>query len=334
MCHWRRRLRLAPGVGLLFAVFLAVPMAPAAAEAPARLTGHGGPVHSVFVSPDGEIVLTASFDYSIIRWAFDGTEARVAHRFLDHGGAVNYVVATPDGRLAVSASDDGTVGVFDLAENRLLKRLEGHRGKVVDVAVSPDGKIAASAGWDRTARLWDLEALAPIVVIDEHRGNVNSVDFSPDGSRLYTTGYDGTIRSWSVADGSPEATVYRYGGPLNVIRRLPDGKRALFGGIGDAGSGYVAVVDLQKGEIVNILQPFLRPLLTAAVWPRHGLAAAAGSDGTIRVWDLKTWELKHEYEYPYGPVRSLAISADGSRIYYTSPDPYVVGWQISPRQTF
>jgi cytochrome c len=331
MGHTRRRLRVARA---LLVLCFAVPVAAAAAETPMRLSGHGGPVHSVFVSEDGKTVLTASFDYSIIRWDIDGETARVAHRFLDHDGAVNDVAATPDGRLAVSASDDGTVGVFDLAGNRLLKRLTGHTAKVVEVAISPDGKIAASAGWDRTARLWDLEKLVPLAVLDGYRGNVNSVDFSPDGARLYTAAHDGTIRSWRVAEGSLQSTVYRYGGPLNMIRLLPGGKRALFGGIGDAGSGFIGVVDLQTGQLAKILQPFTRPLLTASVWPRHGLAAAAGSDGTIRVWDLDTWELKHEYEYPYGPVRSLAISGDGSKLYYASQENFVVGWQISPREAF
>ena len=340
MSNLRRRFRIAAGsiAPMLFGLGLAAiclgPPAVRAAEAPARLVGHGGPVHSVFISPDGKFWLSAGFDYSIIRWQIDGETARVGHRFLDHDGAVNDIAATPDGKLAVSASDDFTVGVFDLAANRLVKRLEGHTAKVVDVAISADGGIAASAGWDRTARLWDLEKLAPLAVLDGHRGNVNSVAFSPDGARLYTTGYDGTIRSWRVADGSLVGTVYRYGGPLNVIRVLPGGQRALFGGIGNAGSGFIGVVDLETGELAKLLQPFSRPVLTASIWPRHGLAAAAGSDGVIRVWDLDTWELKYEYEYPYAPIRSLAISADGSVVYYATRIDSIIGWQISPRAAF
>ena len=301
---------------------------------PLRLEGHGGPIKSVYISPAGDLVLSASFDYSIIRWAIEGEKAEIAHRFLDHEGAVNDVAATADGKLAVSASDDGMVGVWDLQQNRLLKRLSGHTAKVVDIALSDDGRLAASAGWDRTARIWDLEKMAPLAVLEGHHGNVNSVSFSPDGATLYTASYDGTVRSWRTADGSLLRTVYRYGAPLNVVRVLPDGKRAIFGGIGEGGSGYIAVVDLATGELAKILQPFSRPVLTASVWPEHRLAAAAGSDGVIRVWDLDTWELKFEHENPYGPVWSLAISADGSMIYYSSLDDFVIGWQISPREAF
>jgi cytochrome c len=343
MSDQRHRFRIAAGAAAraLFVLFLLClaaawlgPLAVRAAEAPTRLVGHGGPIKSVYINPDGDLWLSAGFDYSIIRWEIDGETARLGHRFLDHDGGVNDIAATPDGKLAVSASDDGTVGVFDLATNRLVKRLTGHMAKVVDVAVSADGKIAASAGWDRTARLWDLEKLAPLAVLDGHRGNVNSVSFSPDGTRLYTAGYDGTIRSWHAADGTPQGTVYRYGGPLNVIRLVPGGKHALFGGIGNAGSGFIGVVDLATGELAKILQPFSRPVLAANVWPKHHLAAAAGSDGIVRVWDLDTWELKYEHENPYGPVWSLAISGDGKKIYYSGLDDFVVGWQIKPLEAF
>lgn len=336
----RHRYRIATGAAAraLFVLCLAATwlgsLAARAADTPERLVGHGGPIKSISISSDGDLWLSASFDYSIIRWEIDGETARIGHRFLDHNGGVNDVTATPDGKLAVSASDDGTVGVYDLATNRLLKRLEGHTAKVVDVAVSADGKVAASAGWDRTARLWDLQALKPIAILDGHYGNVNSVTFSPDGSRLYTAGYDGTVRSWRVSDGTLEGTVYRYNGPLNVIRVLPGGKRAIFGGIGDKGSGFIAVLDLKSGELAKLLQPFSRPVLTADVWPKHHLAAAAGSDGIIRVWDLDTWELKYEHENPYGPIWSLAISGDGKKIYYAGLDDFVIGWQIEPLEPF
>lgn len=331
------RFRIAAG-GTALALGLAAlclgPAAAGAAEAPPRLVGHGGPIKSVYISPDGGIVLSASFDYSIIRWVIDGKAARIGHRFLDHDGAVNDIAATPDGRLAVSASDDGTVGVFDLVANRLVKRLEGHTAKVVDIDISADGRMAASAGWDRTARLWDLRKPAPLAVLEGHRGNVNSVAFSPDGATLYTASYDGTIRAWRTADGAQLTTVYRYGGPLNVIRLLPGGTRALFGGIGEGGSGFIGVVDLKTGELAKVLQPFSRPVLTAGVWPQRHLAAAAGSDGIIRVWDLDTWELKYEHENPYGPVWSLAVSGDGAMVYYAGLDDFVIGWQISPREAF
>ena len=334
------RYRIAAGAAVraLFVLCLAAiwlgPLAVRAADAPDRLVGHGGPIKSVSISPDGDLWLSAGFDYSIIRWEIDGETARIGHRFLDHDGGVNDVAATPDGKLAVSASDDGTVGVFDLAANRLLKRLTGHTAKVVDVAVSADGKVAASAGWDRTARLWDLEKLKPIAVLEGHRGNVNSVAFSADGSRLYTAGYDGGVRSWRVADGTLEGVVYRYGGPLNVICVLPGGKRALVGGIGDGGSGFIGVIDLRTGELAKVLQPFSRPVLAAGVWARHRIVAAAGSDGIVRVWDPDTWELKYEHENPYGPVWSLAISGDGTKIYYSGLDDFIIGWQIEPLEAF
>lgn len=297
---------------------------------PAKLEGHGGPIKSVWFNADGTIALSAGFDYSIIRWSIDGERGVVAHRFLDHEAAVNDIVIAPNGTRAISVSDDGTVGVWDLTGNRLLARLTGHAGKVVGVAVSSNGKLAASAGWDHTARVWNIETLQPVAVLKGHRGNVNSVAFSADGKTLYTASYDGTVRSWDIARASELRTLYRHGWGLNVIRMLPDGGHLLFGGL----DGKVGTLDVATGEVAKILQPFDGPVLAGAVWPRHNLVAAGGAKGIIRLWALDTFELKEEYENPNGPVWSLAISGDGTTVYYSGLDDFVTGWQISPRRPF
>jgi cytochrome c len=313
---------------LIFATaFMA--MSSAQAASPIRFEGHGGPIRSIFISEDGRTAMTASFDYSLISWTIDSDGPRQRFRFTEHDAAVNDVAIVPAGDKAVSASDDGTVAVWDLEQNRLLRRFEGHGAKVLGIAISYDGRLAASAGWDNTARIWNLETLEPGPVLEGHRGNVNAVVFSPDGSRLYTASYDGTIRVWDTVTGSSEGLVYRHGWSINVMRLLPGGTQILIG----ANNGAVGIVDIATGAI-EILAEHEGPVLAVAVWPRHGLAAAGGSDGTIRVWNLDNWVLLHEMKDPYGPAWSLAISGDGTTIYRAGLDDFVAGWTISPRAPF
>ncbi len=294
-----------------------------------RFEGHGGPIRSIFISEDGRSAMTASFDYSLIRWTIEADGPRQIFRFNGHDAAVNDVAITPSQDKAVSVSDDGTVAVWDLEQNLLLRRFEGHGTKVLGVAVSSDGRLAASAGWDDTARIWNLETLEPGPVMEGHRGNVNAVVFSPDGALLYTASYDGTIRVWDTDTGSSEGLIYRHGWGINVMRLLPGGTQILIG----ANNGTVGIVDIASGGI-DILAEHAGPVLAVAAWPQHGLAASGGSDGAIRVWKMENWQLLHEMEDPNGPAWSLAISGDGATIFRAGLDDFVAGWSISPRAPF
>lgn len=310
---------------LILATF--TPLSVALAAEPLQLRGHGGPVRSITVSDDGGAALSGSFDYSLIHWRLGADIPEIAHRFLDHEAAVNDA-AFAAGGLAVTASDDRTVGLFDLAKGVLIARLSGHEAKVVDVAVSPDGLLAASASWDRTARVWDLAARREVAVLKGHRGNVNAVAFAGPG-QIYTASYDGTIRLWDIGTSTALRTLYRHGWGINALQVLPDGN-LLFGAI----DGTVAVLDAASGEKIKVLQPHTGPVLTVAVWPRHGLAAAGGADGFLRVWRLDTWELMHEYDDPHGPIWSIAISGDGKTVFHAGLDDFVIGWQINPELAF
>jgi len=294
-----------------------------------RLVGHGGPVRGITVAADGRSALTASFDYSIILWTFADDEASVAARLVGHRAAVNDVAFVPGGQRAVSASDDGTVGIWDLESGTLQKRLEGHDAKVLEVAVSPDGRFAVSAGWDHTARLWNLETMQEMHVLRGHRGNVNSVAFSADGQTVFTGSYDGTIRAWNVQSGRVDRVVYSHGWGVNVVRVLPNGGAVLFGAL----DGSVGVVERESGEM-RLLVKYSGPVLSAAVWAGHGLAATGGGDGTIRIWRLDDWEAVHVHENAYGPIWALDLSGDGTTVFYAGLDDFVIGWTISPREQF
>jgi cytochrome c len=317
------------GAALFALVACLVDVNMAKAAEPFTFEGHGGPVRAIYIAPDGQFAITASFDYSLISWAIEPDGPRQLHRFDGHNAAVNDVAVTPLRDIAVSVGDDGLVIVWDMEENRMLHQFQGHAGKVLGVAVSNNGHLAASAGWDHTARLWNLRNMEPGPVLEGHRGNVNAVEFSLDGRRLFTASFDGTIRAWNSETGAADGIIYRHGWGVNVMRLLPDGTHILFGAI----DGIVGFVDIETGEMTG-LADLEGPVLAVASWPQHRLAASGGGDGTIQVWKMAGWELIHELEDPYGPAWSLAISGDGTTIFRTGLDDFVAGWQISPRQNF
>jgi len=234
---------------------------------PAELKGHGGPIKSVHISPDGERVLTASFDYSILYWDITGEEAKIIHRLEGHDAAVNDAVFMPNLLRAVSVSDDGTLGVWDLETGKLVYRINAPRDKVLDVAVSKNGKFAAVARWDETVRLYDLEWQKEIAVLKGHRGNVNSVVFSSDDRFVYSAAYDGQILEWEVETARFVRPIHRHGWGINSITLLDEG-RILYGAL----DGTVAVVSIEKAQRVLDIAKRDRPIQSVKRSPDGALA--------------------------------------------------------------
>src|SRR5688572_15932231 len=79
---------------------------PAAA---AELRGHGGPVRALAFTSEGHILISGSFDSTVITWTLAKSSAESVLRY--HNGSVNAVAALPGGRFA-SAGEDGRIALW------------------------------------------------------------------------------------------------------------------------------------------------------------------------------------------------------------------------------
>ncbi len=295
------------------------------------LEGHGGPVKALAVSVDGEVVLSGSFDYSMMVWnvSTPGMPQEL-HRVSEHDGAVNAVAFLPDGKHALTGSDDGIARLVDMSSGKVVHAFKGHEHKIVGLSVSADAKLFATASWDRTVRVWSLADQRELYVLKGHRNTVNAAVFSVDGKELFSTGTDGTIREWRMSDGQEDRIIYNHGWGVNVLAALPGGEQLAFGALNGTG----AVLDIRSGEIVHELAQRDRPILSLAVSEAHHLIAMGGGDGIVSVHDMSDWTPVKLLDNPYGPIWALAFSHDGDGLYMGGLDDLVHYWQFRPGRSF
>lgn len=119
------------------------------------MTGHRSLVNEVRWHPDGQFLVSTSWDGTVRVWdSLTGTEVR---QFSGHNGNTFGIDFSQDGSLMLTTSADKSVRLWDFATGEELHRYEQHSDWVQEVAFAPDDQTAISAAQDKTLRIWRVD---------------------------------------------------------------------------------------------------------------------------------------------------------------------------------
>lgn len=279
-------------------------------------TGHASDVLHVDFSPDGQQLVSTSWQDSRIWDALTGRELLVAP-----GNVGSF---SSDGRWLELGYAGTTVGRWEVAAPegfRLLR--ERPDPDAPDLDVSPDGRLLMATDQNRLL-FWDLEcgALLESVTLP-HAGEYLRARFDPAGRRLVTTSRGG-IHVWPFENVSNNFTAVRIGPPRPVATTFesePNGLAMSLDGRALVADGYrVSVLDL---DTQGLPVPWFRDSGWGMAGSRDGrwLATSTWHGYQTHVWDLLSGRCVASMD---GRSARVAFSPDRSWLWISTTEGYAV----------
>jgi WD40 repeat protein len=176
-----------------------------------ELKGHGQPVGSVAISPDGTHAVTGCCDDTLMHYRKDAGDWSIRYWNLRNGKCLRILMGhnfwvsalgfcTED--VVVSAGWDSTLRLWDLRSGKSLNVLEGHEQFVTSLAISRDGQRAVSGSADFTVRLWDLRRGICAQTLGRHQLFVCDVALDEAHGQAFSSSLEGVIKVWDITTGS------------------------------------------------------------------------------------------------------------------------------------
>ena len=271
---------------------------------------------SITTSPDGALLLAASFDNSALFWDVGRSSPRVELR-----GDAKVLSAqfSPDGVHILTASDDGAARIFDTGSGREIIRFILEAGPVASAAFSPDGTRVLTLD-KKGLRVWDVKTGKALWLFNIEAGGRGSPAFSPDGTRIAAPSGN-EVKIFDVATGRLLGTL-KVAARVNSARFSPDGRRIVLGSDDQTARIFDAVTTQQ----LAVLQAHTGPVISASFSPDGTRVLTASDDRSAHLWDATSGRSLQVFTEG-SAITSAEFFPDGTHVLITAFDG---AFQISP----
>jgi WD40 repeat protein len=293
--------------------------------APTRvLGGHTGGVGGVAYLGEGRRLMAVGDDGSVLVWRLTGTSGLVASAGgAERTDAFGSVMAT-DGSLVATQLAEDVVRLWEPGRGTTARMDLDAPGRPAGMFISPAGDLVGhlSSGWPTDSALG-------VRVIDAATGTQRpfavrltpssafDARFSGDG-RVLVTADDDVVTARSVRTGRavPETPSYRAAARVPYLGVDQDGDQVAL----MEQTGKVEIVDLVRGRRLAMLDPTpdedsITSRFEHLTYSPDGRWLATGADnGTVVVWDTRTWEVAATWGVTGGSVQSIAFTADSRSV--------------------
>jgi WD40 repeat protein/serine/threonine protein kinase len=277
------------------------------------IKAHDGAIEELTFSTDGNTLLSASLDGTIMSWDFTDPFSPPMPKLLSDMGTILWSVAiSPDGRSVATAAEDGTIRIFDINSGASPEIVADIERDFLTVQFSPDGALLLAGNGRGEVQGWRMSdrklVLGPF---NAHRSDVWEIVFHPNGKHFATASSDGRVRLWDTQTGK------RLAQPFSKHAVNVRGIQIDSNGLLSAGDeqGRILFWDIQTATLAAASTAHHdAQVIDAANQPLGNLMVSLALDHTLRVWQPSAGKLYRSLPRHEAGVFGLGMSADESLI--------------------
>ncbi|KAF9185637.1 mitogen-activated protein kinase binding protein 1 [Haplosporangium sp. Z 767] len=264
----------------------------------------------------------------------DGQEPDFNSVPLEYG--VRTVKISSDGRFLASGDKRGNLRVHSLSTFEQLTYQEAHDTEILAIDFTdPQQKgsplLVATAGRDRLLHVFDVyNDYSLVQTLADHSSSITCIKFTADGSRMISCGADKSIIFRNCHKVPGRATFYDMGlhHPSQTLA-VVSGDRRFNAFTLDSGKPIRSFKAEPKGDDLAVGMAEICSMTHISLDPSGTIAAASGSDKSVRVYDLLNGICLAHMIYHSELVTSVKFTNGFDRIISTSADGCVLVWRLS-----
>lgn len=187
---------------------------------------------------------------------------------------------SPDGKSLLLTVSGPRIMILDFTAPRSPRYLEGHTEFIHAITLSADGRYALSSSEDHTVKLWDVLSTKCLQTLTHNKWpHPSQLGLSADG-RYAVLGFEwlsdeATLKLWDTSAG-------------NELRDLK-----------------MQISDSGVSQFI----------FSVAISPDARYVLSGGDSRTLQLWDVESGKLVHSLEGPWGYIRFVQFSPDGTRCF-------------------